>query len=265
MHHFTNIVASTLTTSRTAQLAWQGIVPQRAETHPVLMHALLALAGLHLALRDNSASAYGERALVHKQATIAIFRQEVARADSRNSENRLDVLTLVSTIVAMLAFAQWHVEAQPPSLDDIVDVFALTQGVRTLWESGYRVDRASEIAAIYHNDAAENDQQGEPAAHEAGQLANRVEALRADAHKAMHSEALALLADVTSARHPSTSEIRPVGHWPACISTTFLASLRARDPTSMAILEVYGDFIQHYEHLWWVGDWHRKIGLAVRR
>ena len=265
MHHFTHTVALTLTASRPAQVTWQAVVPLRAETQPMLMHALLALSGLHLSQHISETRAYAERALSHKQATLSLFRRDLADLQAHRPSQHVESLALVSTIVAILSFAEWHFDERSPGLEDIVDIFALAQGSNSLWATGYRVGLDSDIAAIYHETAG-HDVRGQPASCSPvdGDLMHRLKVAKGNAVETLHHDALDVLESVMRKEAEGTTEIQIIGHWPACISVEFLNSLRARDPLSLSILEIWGFFIRRCEHLWWIGDWSQKIQTALK-
>lgn len=63
----------------------------------------------------------------------------------------MDTLTLVSTIIAMLIFAECNLDERSLSLDDVIDIFALAWESNTLWRTGYHFGLDRDIAAIYHN------------------------------------------------------------------------------------------------------------------
>lgn len=77
MNHFSTTTAPDLFPSREAARIWQHVLPEEASRNPLIMHGILALAGLHMAHSQGSLSLSSPpktRALHHQQKGLAIFQ-----------------------------------------------------------------------------------------------------------------------------------------------------------------------------------------------
>jgi len=129
MHRFATVTALELFSAREAQNCWQYVVPKWAEDHDFLMHGLLALAGMDLArVAPEKRVLYRTRALHHQQAGLLIFQGVLSREPSAHVE----AIFVFSVILIILAFASPQTEDETPTVDGILDLFALFRGPRTL-------------------------------------------------------------------------------------------------------------------------------------
>merc|ERR1711939_429982 len=128
MNHFSSSTALELFPSEGARHVWQHILPQEASRSPLLMHGILALAGLDVACGDAAspmASQARTRALHHQQRGLALFQatlQDPAKAD-------IYATFAFSIMLVILAFASAQAEPTFPSVDGILELFGLFRGV----------------------------------------------------------------------------------------------------------------------------------------
>lgn len=115
---------------------WQTEIPLTAREYPLLQHGMLALGAMDLACAAADEGEQGQMALCrarglhHQGAALPMFRSLLLR-DERHEQN---VIFIFSIMLVMLAFASAQSSPTPPTLDEILDMFALFRGPRALWE-----------------------------------------------------------------------------------------------------------------------------------
>ncbi|KAH9827807.1 Sterol uptake control protein 2-like protein 3 [Teratosphaeria destructans] len=135
MHHFSRHVSKVaLGASDQIQSLWRDVIPEEALRHPFLLHGLLALSALSLAsLRPAESARYLSLCDKHQSIALAQFRAALAGEITMDVAAALFALSSCISISSM-ARACARVAAQPPpkavSLDEIVEMFVLTRGVR---------------------------------------------------------------------------------------------------------------------------------------
>ncbi|KAM3425007.1 hypothetical protein BST61_g6977 [Cercospora zeina] len=136
MHRYCTNTSSRLLPSPEATHVWQMVVPLKAETHPILERAILALAAIDLAASHAKdpdecvlSSRYRARGLHHQQVALPMFQDMLTRqAPAQNN-----VVFMFSIMLIMLAFGALQSPCEPPTVEDILEVFALFRGPRALW------------------------------------------------------------------------------------------------------------------------------------
>lgn len=99
---------------------------------------MLALAAMDLAYQCTNvaepllskAAMYRERALYHQQAALPGFRELIQSPDLSDRNGAF----LFSIMLIILAFGTAHSATTKPTLEDILDFFALFRGPKTLWQ-----------------------------------------------------------------------------------------------------------------------------------
>lgn len=83
MNHFSTTTALELFPTKEASHIWQHILPEEGSRSPLLMHGMLALAGLDMAQIKGASTPlsapYRTRALHHQQRGLALFQVSVIR------------------------------------------------------------------------------------------------------------------------------------------------------------------------------------------
>lgn len=117
MHHYTTTTSATLSLNRQGTDAvYRNFVPQLAFEHPLLMHAVLALGGMHLQVLRSAGGSTGaagtgltsdirEATERHLQVTLRDYRREVGNVIKEKLEDsRLQAMFLTGCIVGVLGF-----------------------------------------------------------------------------------------------------------------------------------------------------------------
>lgn len=145
MHHYTTVTAKTLAHDAGSEAIFTKNMVQTSFSYPFLLHAILAIAALHLSrLEDRSSPAYAEYYLLadrHHDAALTEFRATVRDIDDTNWK-------------AVLMFAgalfPYSCTASVSSSDDLdvsfanfLNTLALTRRVRPMVTSIYQVRDSS--------------------------------------------------------------------------------------------------------------------------
>ncbi|KAL5333465.1 hypothetical protein BJX70DRAFT_380906 [Aspergillus crustosus] len=100
-HHYLSSTSLTLVDVHGTQDIWQHIIPQMAQEHAFLMHAILACSALHLAHQFPPDAIYLTRGHAHQDTAMPLFRHAIAHVDQRNCHPIL----AFSHLLAIYSFA----------------------------------------------------------------------------------------------------------------------------------------------------------------
>ena len=107
LQHYIESTSLTLAINEETKIVWQAVVPQLAQTHEFLMHAILACAALHQnRLRK---SKYNHRelmlyAITHHDLAFPLFRAAIENASKQNAE----AIFVFSHLLVIYSFAMEH-------------------------------------------------------------------------------------------------------------------------------------------------------------
>lgn len=259
MHHYSTSTSTRLLPGPGAKYIWQVDVPAKAQDHVVLYHGMLALAAMDLAqdaTKNNNpvqAARFRSRGLQHQQLALPLFRVLLAH-DSAGDQN---TIFLFAIMLVFLAFSSALSAQTMHSLDDIIDLFGLFRGPRTLWQSHrhgankYLIDAMFPVP--FHD----------PKQEQAGDQA-RFATLDHLAVDATSAEAVTHLkiAVRTFQMHPL--DVRVMAFFPALVPEAFYAQVRAQQPAALAILSEYAAILQPYAEMWWIGRWGAILRAAIQ-
>jgi len=258
MHHYSSATGTSLLSSSTGQRVWANDVPKRASTNPLLMHGLLAVAGMHLAVTDpQPKSQHHARALQHQQSGLSIFRSQLAAWSPTMPLVQQEAPLIFSAMLVTLTFAQAHVEPTTPKLDMILELFTMFRGVRTLWAAGAQHAPESIIRLLFLPEEDPEDTKDFTAAiAELDALETLCrDNVRRDAARILKQQMLEEL---------HYREYRLLGLWPTVFSDDYMNLLKERDGVALQILSHYGAILASLRGLWWIGGWHGVLQAAVQ-
>jgi hypothetical protein len=259
MHHFCTSTAASLSSSSKAQEVWRNIVPDYAYRHPMLMHGVLTLSANHYVNMHKSTSDavtlhdYRTRALYHQQLGLQLFRQQVQTPDEDQSH---EILLAFAAVLGILTFADADTEQQTLTFDDSLKLLAVIRGKQALWRAGSGMSGSSILAPVFFDPPPPEHQTDlSSTALALSQLydAGRDEVCR---------RAIAILKGVAESQ--PTSEFRMLGTWPAAVSDEYLHLLKSRDDVALQTFEHYCTILDSMRGLWWIGDFGRKLRVAIR-
>lgn len=255
MHRWATVTALQLTPSPHATRVWQAVLPASAQSEPLLMHGILALAGMDLARLDGEDRvAYRARALHHQQMGLAKF-QSILAGDAGAHINATFPFSLMLII---LAYASVQSEASDWSVDAILDLFMLYRGPRALARAHWTSIEGTQLHQLLQpGDSSQSGVLCDPVKHQ-------LQVLRLQGRDEVSQAAMQELANAieSSARG---FDLRLVGRWPTLLSEDFFARLRQHQPEALVILSHYSIVLSAFRERWWIGHWDRVLLTAVAR
>lgn len=255
MHHYTVSTSLGLFTGPASEEIWQQTIPSQAQSQPLLMHGLLALASMDLArTRPSERQLYATRALAHQNAGTRLFRsmlEQVRVADSY-------VIFIFSMILAILAFAFPHACDDPPDFDGILDLFSLLRGCKTVWLLNPALVSASPIAKWIRNASSGRkvilkDEVKEQFAQLRAQLRNPADIVAAD-------QLSTFTCDEFTGEPDSVANL---GRWPSMVSDAYWMRVQSHEPDSLFVLAHYSVVLGGYNNKWWHSNWDLILLQAI--
>lgn len=174
----------------------------------------------------------------------------------KGAPTNIQAIFVFSVILIIMAYASAQTEPVPPSLDAILDIFALIRGPRALSQNNWDAIKGSHVQfLIGHLDDGEP-----PAAHKALQEhMEEIEALNLDSP---YKEEVARLKDsIYQSARPF--DMRVVGRWPSLMSDDFFALLKKHDGRALLILAQYTIILRAFKERWWLCSWDRMLLSAI--
>jgi hypothetical protein len=136
MHHYTDSIADGgMATRPKVRHLWQSYIPRQALKHTFLMHGLLALSALHLAYQHPEEAVRYLR-LCDKHQSIALGRFRSILSSSEFDVERADALFGLAAVISVSSMARSSAlfehdsDEKVISMDEVVELFILTRGVR---------------------------------------------------------------------------------------------------------------------------------------
>ncbi|EMD65261.1 hypothetical protein COCSADRAFT_24929 [Bipolaris sorokiniana ND90Pr] len=256
LHHFTTVTARTISLEPGSEKILQSYMINIAFEFPFLMHAVLALAALHLSRLDQSLKEECLRQVeCHHDAALAHFRNEVHNVE----ESNFQAVLLFTFIMFPFTWAlHIHLQDDPEYiLDSIIQNISLTRSTRPLAIKFYQPMLHSEIGRLVPRDTHETDWEHElrPAETELIQLRMFSEAIQhvypPDINEA-YSKAIQLLEKIFAASSrfgtaPSDSLLKIWAHF---ITPRFIELLNDRQPGALIIFAHYAVLFYRARHYW---------------
>jgi hypothetical protein len=265
MHHFCIVTAKTLSADPAGQELLQTHLVNVALDCTFLLHALLALASLHLSRIDQSLrETYMQQAGKHHDAGIAMFRNDIQNIDESNYEAVLffaAILDPYSTAISMSATDVNH------ALDSILQSFALTRRLRPMVAQFYPTVLASSFTRLIPKDTQGLDWQRteSPMNTELVKLrkfSDVVEHLYppdiVEAYKgAVH--VLDLVFEHVANQRPNLPSHALVKMWVHLVKPRFLELLSERQPGALIIFAHYGVLLKRIDHYWFLEGFAEQV------
>ncbi|CZR64608.1 related to C6 transcription factor [Phialocephala subalpina] len=115
LHHFITTTCLTFSSSVLIQRLWQTTAPQIGLGHDFVLHAILAVSGLHLArLKPEKRASYTVKAIAHHRASSQIAIPLMSNVDSKNVSS----LFLFSVLTSFFALASPQLSGPNSSGED---------------------------------------------------------------------------------------------------------------------------------------------------
>ena len=267
MHRYATSTATRLYFHSEAQPFWQFAVPSMAESSPILRRGILALAAMDLACEaacspdeKNAAkmAMYRSRSLHHQQKALPQFRSLLERPDQSYSDQQ--TIFVFSIFLLFLAFASAHSAEAKPTIDEILDLFALFRGPKMLWQIAQDNSNREMIDAIFPTPLA-----GEPTISESP--SNPGEEPYPELRALPLDEAATIALDKLSESYKFSqlkpNDVRCMAWFPALAPDAYCMQVRQRQPHALAILAQFVGILRHFRELWWVRTWDLILDEAI--
>lgn len=256
MHHYSTTTSKDLYPAPDSQSIWCESLPQASQTSPMILHGLLALGALDLARRIPARQDdYLDKAAFHQQAGIQYFKGTFNQSSPNPSETHLRVA--FGAILIICAFALPIISGEAPSLERILDHFALIRGPSIFWSNGQ-----SPIADTSISSLVTHKEPGITSATRQ-EIKNQLEKVRSSLEDESCKDALDKLDRCLQICSADPHEVVEIGRWPAGISSQYEELLKQRDPSALWVLAHYALLFAHIEQRWWFSGWARIILRAV--
>lgn len=259
MNHWTRVTAVESFPAY-QQHIWQKIIPQEAQTQPMLMHGILAFSAIHLACVNPEAAdrtMYRIRGLYHQTQGSHIFRSMLNSISKGNAHN----LFAFSLILGVLTFASPCLTQTLPGIDVILDLFKFVRGTRAVWNMEMTAIETGPMAQLL---GAEHRAEPYPALEE--RLETGLDELKnlSPEADAVYASAVDLLKHCLQSVIAVPEEVVVAPRWPARVSENFSARLRIHEPISLVILAHYAMVIRRFpQSAWWLRGWSEALIRAV--
>jgi hypothetical protein len=255
MHHYTISTSLGLFAGKGSREIWQELMPSQAQSNPLLMHGLLALASMDLArTRPNERQLYATRALAHQNAGTRLFRNMLEQVRPSDSH----VVFAFSMILPILAFAFPHACDDPPDFDGILDLFSLLRGCKTVWLLNPELMSASPVALWIKSTIAGLPRELKP------NVAHRFQTLRASLKDPADILATDQLIEFTREELATKPDgVANLGRWPSMVADAFWQRVQNHQVESLVVLSHYSVVLGGPSYRWWTADWDLILLHAI--
>lgn len=252
---------------------WRVIAPKQAVKHHYLMHEILAHSALNMAyLYPSDRKAFYAIGIHHQDIAIREMRNMLA---SLSSDNAGPVFA-TSALITLSVFGSTGMDANDsatdsrPLLDDLLDIFALQQGIWSILSSGARYVLEGPFASLL---TSNND--NEPPLLILQELSTQLPKLTSSIdsqslpleirHEILESlVSLQGCIDYAMAPVSTSRALRFLFFWPIRINHNFLLLLRSKDSAALAVLAHYAVAFRAAESIYWFMDgWAERVVRAI--
>ena len=258
MHRYCTNTSVHLLPSPEATQVWQMVVPQKAETHLILHHAILALAAADLAASHASEDAtltatFRARGLYHQQVALPMFQTMLQHQSQDPSSS--NVIFLFSIVLIILAFGNLQSTSEPPTVEDVLQVFALFRGPRTLWNIR-DTSEESMTEVIFSGEKLTMSTSPPSSDH-------LFVALDQEDLDEVCTEAANLLKQSWATVQSLPNDVRAMAYFPAMADEAFFIKVANHERNALLVLRHYAIILKAHEPRWWVGRWSRILVAAI--
>lgn len=265
MHHFCIFTAKTLSGDLEGQELLQTHLISVALDYNFLLHAVLALASLHLSRIDQTLrETYLQQAGKHHDAGISLFRNDIQNIDETNYEAVLffaAILNPYSTAISMSAIDANH------ALDSILQSFALTRRLRPMVWQFHSTVLASRFIRLIPKDTQGIDWERTelPVNTELVKLRKFSDVVQQlyppDILEAYGSaiRLLDLVFEQVASQLPNLPSHALVKMWVHMVKPRFLELLSERQPGALIIFAHYGVLLKRIDHYWFLEGFAEQV------
>ncbi|KAF2468802.1 uncharacterized protein BDR25DRAFT_315773 [Lindgomyces ingoldianus] len=273
-HHWTTEAYTTLSSREDVRQMWQNTAPKQAIIHQFLMHELLAYSALHMAYScPGQRKGYYALGTHHQDLAIRAMRQFLP---SMTPENDAPALFATSSLVLLTVLAANALDASRSNLqspiDDLLDVFALVQGMHFILSSYAPIVAKHPIGILVSNHGSKEIMPPLPILDESCHHINDLLTLiqTEDIEEDVRTECVSAIitfqefTQVTAGPYLDSRELRMMFIWPSKLSVNYLNMLRQKEPVAVAILAYYATILYAAESVhWFMSGWAQRIVGAI--
>ncbi|KAL1306415.1 hypothetical protein AAFC00_005120 [Neodothiora populina] len=254
MHHYTLTAANELFPRGHGQTIWQHKIPLEAQSHPMLMHGLLAISAAHLALNyAKDGTDYRIRAIHHQNMGLLGYRAAISEISSLNAIPSF----VFSVMLGVLTFAGPRLSAKEASIDDALELFTLMRGSKVVWELEKQTVLTSPMVALIPPPDWDFDKL------DAGLEAKLEDLKLLSPGDAVYTTAVDELKLCMQVALAAPDDFLITARWMATVDEQFWVRLKAHDPIALLLFAHYSLILSAYEQIWWLGDWKAELIKAV--
>ena len=252
MHHYSTVTCFFIVQISSKQRTWQVAIPKEAVSHEFLMHALLALAAVHLMYNSpKQRHAYEEAATRHQYLALTSpipFLHNITRTNC----HALFALSNVVSVLNLVYPSSTGLQSDP--LDNILDFFVVIRGVKTVLKSASEWIANGSLAQLISYDWHPTMfPLREDVKNTFERLEERNEETSEDpATCQMYTLAIRGLRKAFQTCQVISEEPGLVFSWPVLVLDTYIAAIRMREPMALAILGHYAVLLHSVNSQWWL-------------
>lgn len=305
MHHYTAVLAPSLSERASIAYLWQHVVPEIAISQPFLMHGILAISALHIIWTSNPkilttstaennglpirtiqrtkpSSYYRTLAMTHQNVLLSSLRRQLNIV----SRDNCSALFAASSFIAICPLASHQADvavnraARSHTIDLILDVAELMRGVHSLVQQSWTWVATGPLREMLRPGLITDrlDRTEDPD----GSMARLEEFIRhapdpstsstdGTTKDGVSSRSEAYLMAVSELRKTVQTvrrhedDIDIICIWLLSVSQQYLELLQARDRVAMVILAHWGVQLHHVRRVWWIGGLGAEVVEEVYR
>ena len=265
LHHYANCTAKTMGPRPFIPNGrfWEIAVPQAAQSHPFLIHNVLAVSAIHLAyLHPAERASHYEVGMSHYTKALALFRPSAA--DIAPSNVHAAVASAILVFVVFMALPGASGNSPDGSLASLLAPLTVLQR-STAWFSTVCKEAAERSPIAFEYPVKSALSVADPVARQA------LDALRYFNHsskdtneqKSIYEKAICQLEvsfAITTTRPNNWSRML---FWARTISPEFAGLLQHGRPMALILVAYWCVPIHHAPYVWFIGRWPEKVIKAV--
>ncbi|KAF2688334.1 hypothetical protein K458DRAFT_440034 [Lentithecium fluviatile CBS 122367] len=274
MHHWMADAVDTLSQRTDVKDMWRGNGPKIATHFTYLMHEILALSAFHLAfLEPDKRKEHFALGIHHQDHALRGMRKGLRDITEANAS----ALFATSTLITLSVWASRGQDALEPgpntqnAIDDLVDIFALIQGMGIVVGAAQMTIVHGPFGPIFRDPAHETSDQPMFA-----QILEHIPGLMAiiENKESIEEEVRRELVTFVALAHDTllrssrpcmdNRELRFLFFWPLHLSPNFLYSLRQRHEGALVVLMYWAVVLYASEPIYWfMKGWPDRTMRAI--
>lgn len=264
MHQYSTRTARTLARREFWDI-WETTVPQEAQNHHFLMHAILALAALHIShLRSSNRELYAQIARNHYEMALTMFRSVVTNITPENGT----ATTAFSLLVVLFSTGQPAVFRFSDVSDPLAAFIDILAVLRRGWHVLNGVRDAIEDGALGKLVKQRNNPPIYPLPEITRKALDDLDACNSSSDDTNENKAIFQRALFELRHFFSINPIHPpnwahILYWPTAVSPEFFSLLQAREPMALLLLAHWSIPLHHAPSLWYMNGWGKRVMQAI--